>query len=131
MNSKNRNILFILVAIVAIVVVLTSHVTDGSLNYVDNSNSHDTIGAIDLQNNFWINYINSRYNAQVSEINTQFSIGRISAAERTKQLNAVADNYQLTVNTLNKLATANNDILTGNITKMDILNKLNSFDNLN
>ncbi len=131
MYSKNRNILLAVVAIVVILVVLSPHATEQLMGNVDNSNDHETFGAIDLQNNYLVNYFNSRYNAQVSEINTQFSMGRISAAERNKQLNAVADNYRLTINTLSKLSAANNDILTGNITKQDIINKLDSINDLN
>ena len=139
MNFKNtKNLLLVVVAVLVIVVsfiLYSSHNTSqySSGSFINLNQVHGTkiVESIDIQNNVLINYFNSLYGSQVSDIDTKYNDGLISSEERDKQLNAVIKNRELTVNTINKLSDTKKHIFTGNITKQDILFHINSFSNIN
>jgi hypothetical protein len=139
MSLKNTNNL-LLIALVVFVLAVSfityfgqgSHIYGvGSFsNILGLSNETDVVGPIDIQNNTLTNYVNSLYDSQVVSIEAKYDSGSISLEERNKQLNAVLKNRDLTVSTINRLSTTKKDFLTGNITKQDILTKINSIDDL-
>lgn len=100
-------------------------------NLNQNDNEHNIIDSIDIQNNVLTNYFNSLYDSQLSDIESKYNNGSISTEERDKQLNAIIKNRELTITTLNKLSNAKKDIFTGNISKQDILIRINSFKDIN
>jgi hypothetical protein len=139
MNLKNQNYLLILVLVIFVLALSfityfshNSHVYGGNTftNIINGSNEGDVVETIDIQNNTLTNYINSLYDSQVTSIESKYNSGSISLEERNKQLNAVSKNRDLTIETINKLSTAKMDIFTGNITKQDIIAKINSIDDL-
>ncbi len=133
MNFKNRRTcLFIAAALILIglsFLFLTPEISgsDGIITFEDDKGGQNFVESMDRQNNVLINYFNSLYDSQVLDIEAKYSEGDISSEEMDKQLNAVIKNRELTINTLNKLSNARKDILTGNITKKDILIRINSF----
>jgi hypothetical protein len=139
MSLKNTNNL-LLVALVVFVLAVSfiTYFGHGSLiygggsfsNILGLSNETDVVGPIDIQNNTLTNYVNSLYDSQVESIEAKYDSGSISLEERNKQLNAVLKNRDLTLSTINKLSATKKDIFTGNITKNDILNKINSINDL-
>jgi hypothetical protein len=139
MNFKNtKNLLLVVVAVLVIVVsfiIYSSHNTSPYSNgsFINLNQVHGTkiVESIDIQNNVLINYFNSLYGSQVSDIDTKYNDGLISSEERDKQLNAVIKNRELTVNTINKLSDTKKYIFMGNITKQDILLHINSFSDFN
>lgn len=140
MNFKNsRNIILLIVALMVIAVSFlfylnheAMHYSSGSLtNLNQNDNEHNIIDSIDIQNNVLTNYFNSLYDSQLSDIESKYNNGSISTEERDKQLNAIIKNRELTITTLNKLSNAKKDIFTGNISKQDILIRINSFKDIN
>ena len=140
MNFKNsRNIILLFVALMVILVSSlfylnqeAMHSGGGSLtNLNQNANGYRIIDSIDIQNNVLTNYFNSLYDSQLSDIESKYNNGTISSEERDKQLNAIIKNRELTINTLNKLSNAKKDIFTGNISKQDILIRINSFKDIN
>jgi len=134
MYLKNRNLLLILVGILVIIIALlpyfVSQLSENQSSKIIGNNDQNIIQSINFQNNFLINYFNSRYNAQISDINNKYLTGRISSEEKNKQLSAVSANHEFTINVLNKFSTTNKKLLVGNITKEDILIKFNSTDDL-
>ena len=137
MNFRSKNWLMIcgviLIILVSTVLYLThnSPSSSESLFNLENKNGGSRmVQSIDIQNNVLTDYFNSLYDSQVYDIELKYSQGTISREERDKQLNAVTKNRELTVNTLNKLSNAKKNIFTGNITKQDILLRLNSFNDL-
>ena len=139
MNLKNQNYLLILVLVIFVLAVsFITYFSHNSPVYGSNtfnniitgSNEGDVVETIDIQNNTLTNYINSLYDSQVTSIESKYNSGSISLEERNKQLNAVTKNRDLTIETLNKLSAAKMDIFTGNITKQDIIAKINSIDDL-
>lgn len=140
MNFKNsRNIILLIVALMVIAVSFLFYLnheavlySNGSLtNLNQNDNEHNIIDSIDIQNNVLTNYFNSLYDSQLSDIESKYNNGSISTEERDKQLNAIIKNRELTITTLNKLSNAKKDIFTGNISKQDILIRINSFKDIN
>ena len=140
MNFKNsRNIILLIVALMVIAVSFLFYLnhdampyTSGSLtNLNQNDNEHNIIDSIDIQNNVLTNYFNSLYDSQLSDIESKYNNGSISTEERDKQLNAIIKNRELTITTLNKLSNAKKDIFSGNISKQDILIRINSFKDIN
>lgn len=140
MNFKNsRNIILLIVALMVIAVSFLFYLnheavpySSGSLtNLNQNDNEHNIIDSIDIQNNVLTNYFNSLYDSQLSDIESKYNNGSISTEERDKQLNAIIKNRELTITTLNKLSNAKKDIFTGNISKKDILIRINSFKDIN
>jgi len=140
MNFKNsRNIILLVIALMVIAVSFLFYLnpeampySDGSLtNLNQNGNEHKIIDSIDIQNNVLTNYFNSLYDSQLSDIESKYNNGTISSEERDKQLNAIIKNRELTITTLNKLSNAKKDIFTGNISKQDILIRINSFKDIN
>ena len=140
MNFKNsRNIILIVVALLVIAVSFlfylnleslpNSNYSLGNLNQDDNGSK--IINSINIQNNVLTDFFNSLYDSQISDIESKYNDGSISSAERDKQLNAVIKNHELTDETLNKLSNAKKDIFTGNISKQDILLRIDSFKNIN
>lgn len=139
MNSKNKKILLlVVVAVMVIAVSFLLYLTHDMLPYIGENSSNFKQGkseqliveSVDIQNNVLTNYFNSLYDSQISDIKSKYNAGTISPEERDKQLNAVTKNRELTVNTLNKLSSAKKDIFTGNITKQDILIRINSFNDI-
>ena len=104
--------------------------SEGIITFEDDKDGQNFVESMDRQNNVLINYFNSLYDSQVLDIEAKYSEGVISPEEMDKQLNAVIKNRELTINTLNKLSNARKDILTGNITKQDILIRINSFNDI-
>jgi hypothetical protein len=140
MNFKNtKNLLLIAAAVMVIGVSFLLYLTHDTVSYRGGSIGNvdqDTDGlkivdSIDIQNNVLTNYFNSLYDSQVSDIESKYSKGSLSKEERDKQLNAVIKNRELMVNSLNRLSNVKKDILTGNISKQDILTRLNSFNDIN
>jgi hypothetical protein len=139
MNLKNTNNL-LLMAIALFLIALSFITYFGHLspnygggtfsNIIAGSNETNVAGAIDIQNNTLSNYVNSLYDSQVTTIEAKYNSGSISLVERNKQLNAVLKNRDITLSTINKLSAAKTDIFTGNITKQDILVKINSINDL-
>lgn len=139
MSLKNTNNLLLVALLVFVLAVSfityfgqSSHIYGGGSfsNILALSNETDVVGPIDIQNNTLTNYVNSLYDSQVESIEAKYDSGSISLEERNKQLNAVLKNRDLTVSTINKLSATKKDILTGNITKNDILSKINSINDL-
>lgn len=128
MVFKNSKSIFIAIAALLVITVsfLLYLTNDTPLNKLGNGNK--IVESIDIQNNALTNYVNSIYNSQVTSIQQRYSAGEISNEEMDKQLNAVIKNREITLNTLNKLEKAKKDIFTGNITRQDILIRINSFD---
>ena len=140
MNFKNiRNIILLIVALMVIAVSFLFYLnheampySSGSLtNLNQNDKEHKIIDTIDIQNNVLTNYFNSLYDSQLSDIKSKYNNGSISTEERDKQLNAIIKNRELTITTLNKLSNAKKDIFSGNISKQDILIRINSFKDIN
>ncbi len=140
MNFKNnRNIILLVVALLVIAasflfylnheVVPYSGISLGNFN--QDNNDHRIINSINNQNNILNNYFNSLYDSQISDIESKYNQGSISTEERDKQLNAVTNNREITIETLNKLSNAKEDIMTGNISKQDIIIRINSFTDIN
>ncbi|WP_048190808.1 hypothetical protein [Methanobacterium sp. SMA-27] len=101
------------------------------INTEKTSSELKIVDSIEIQNNALNNYINSLYNSQVTIIEDKYSKGSISLEEKNKQLNAVIKNRELAINTLNKISNAQKNIFTGNISKQDILIRINSFKDIN
>ncbi|MBZ2166883.1 hypothetical protein [Methanobacterium spitsbergense] len=124
-----------LVVTVAFLLYLTqdmiSYSNGNLINTEKTSNELKIVDSIEIQNNALNNYINSLYNSQVTIIDDKYSKGSISLEEKDKQLNAVIKNRELAINTLNKISNAQKNIFTGNISKQDILIRINSFKDIN
>ncbi len=140
MNFKNsKNILFVCVAVMVVTVAFLLYFTQDMIFYSNGNliNTEKTsselkiVDSIEIQNNALNNYINSLYNSQVTIIEDKYSKGSISLEEKNKQLNAVIKNRELAINTLNKISNAQKNIFTGNISKQDILIRINSFKDIN
>jgi hypothetical protein len=136
MTYKNSKKLLLIVA--ALIVLSLLYFTHDMLSYsgenltVEQGDSEQhIIDSINIQNNVLNNYFESLYGSQISDINSKYEMGSISLEERNKQLNAVTKNQELTMNMLNKFTNAKKQLFTGNITKEDILIKINSFDDIN
>ena len=136
MNFKNRKICSLIAAALLVIglsfLFFTHEISgsDGIITFEDDKDGQNFVESMDRQNNVLINYFNSLYDSQVLDIEAKYSEGVISPEEMDKQLNAVIKNRELTINTLNKLSNARKDILTGNITKQDILIRINSFNDI-
>jgi hypothetical protein len=134
---KNRKKLLLLAAAVIVLLFfeylthMSSNGLEGITNLQQGTDEQKIIDSINIQNNTLANYFNSLYDSQTSAIMDKYYMGSISREERDKQLIAVTKNRELTMNTLNKLLNAKKDLFTGNITKEDILIRLNSFDDIN
>ena len=124
-----------LVVTVAFLMYLTQDMisySNGNLvNTEKTSNEHKIVDSIEIRNNALNNYINSLYNSQITDINEKYTNGSISLEEKDKQLNAVTKNRELAINTLNKISNAQKNIFTGNISKQDILIRIDSFKDIN
>ena len=140
MNFKNsKNILFVCIAVLVVTVAFLLYLTQDMISYSNGnlintektSNELKIVDSIEIQNNALNNYINSLYNSQVTIIEDKYSKGSISLEEKNKQLNAVIKNRELAINTLNKISNAQKNIFTGNISKQDILIRINSFKDIN
>ena len=140
MNFKNsKNILFVCIAVLVVTVAFLLYLTQDMISYSNGNliNTEKTsselkiVDSIEIQNNALNNYINSLYNSQVTIIEDKYSKGSISLEEKDKQLNAVIKNRELAINTLNKISNAQKNIFTGNISKQDILIRINSFKDIN
>jgi hypothetical protein len=140
MNFKNsKNILFVCIAVMVVTVAFLLYLTQDMISYSNGNliNTEKTsselkiVDSIEIQNNALNNYINSLYNSQVTIIEDKYSKGSISLEEKDKQLNAVIKNRELAINTLNKISNAQKNIFTGNISKQDILIRINSFKDIN
>ena len=140
MNFKNsKNILFVCIAVLVVTVAFLLYLTQDMISYSNGnlintektSNELKIVDSIEIQNNALNNYINSLYNSQVNTIEDKYSKGSISLEEKDKQLNAVIKNRELAINTLNKISNAQKNIFTGNISKQDILIRINSFKDIN
>lgn len=140
MNFKNsKNILFVCIAVLVVTVAFLLYLTQDMISYSNGnlintektSNELKIVDSIEIQNNALNNYINSLYNSQVTIIDDKYSKGSISLEEKDKQLNAVIKNRELAINTLNKISNAQKNIFTGNISKQDILIRINSFKDIN
>ena len=140
MNFKNsKNILFVCIAVLVVTVAFLLYLTQDMISYSNGNliNTEKTsselkiVDSIEIQNNALNNYINSLYNSQVNIIEDKYSKGSISLEEKDKQLNAVIKNRELAINTLNKISNAQKNIFTGNISKQDILIRINSFKDIN
>ena len=92
-NSKNLLLLCIVVLIIAVSVIYTTHYnsTNNSISIInfDQGDNITIINSINIQNNVLSNYFNSLYESQISSINAKYSEGLLSGEERNKQLNAV------------------------------------------
>ena len=135
MNFKNRKFCSLIAAallVIGLFLFFTHEISgsDGIITFEDDKDGQNFVESMDRQNNVLINYFNSLYDSQVLDIEAKYSEGVISPEEMDKQLNAVIKNRELTINTLNKLSNARKDILTGNITKQDILIRINSFNDI-
>lgn len=140
MNFKNsKNILFVCIAVLVVTVAFLMYLTQDMISYSNGnlvntektSNELKIVDSIEIRNNALNNYINSLYNSQVTDIEDKYSKGSISLEEKDKQLNAVTKNRELAINTLNKISNAQKNIFTGNISKQDILIRINSFKDIN
>ena len=140
MNFKNnKNILFVCIAVLVVTVAFLMYLTQDMIPYSNGnlvntektSNELKIVDSIEIRNNALNNYINSLYNSQVTDIEDKYSKGSISIEEKDKQLNAVTKNRELAINTLNKISNAQKNIFTGNISKQDILIRINSFKDIN
>jgi hypothetical protein len=140
MNFKNsKNILFVCIALLVVTIAFLLYVTHDMISYSNEnlvntektSNELRMVDSIEIRNNVLNNYFNSLYNSQVSEIEDKYSKGSLSLEEKNKQLNAVIKNRELAINTLNKISNVQKNILTGNISKQDILIRIKSFKNIN
>ncbi len=140
MNFKNsKNILFVCIAVLVVTVAFLLYLTQDMISYSNGnlvntektSNELKIVDSIEIRNNALNNYINSLYNSQVTDIEDKYSKGSISLEEKDKQLNAVIKNRELAINTLNKISNAQKNIFTGNISKQDILIRINSFKDIN
>ena len=129
-NSKNLLLLCIIVLIIAVSVIYSTHYkssnNSGSIINFDQADNVTIINSINIQNNVLINYFNSLYESQISSINSKYSEGLISREERDKQLNAVIKNSELINDTLTKLSNTKKILFTGNLSKQDILIHNNS-----
>ena len=136
MNFKNRKFCSLIAAALLVIglsfLFFTHEISgsDGIITFEDDKDGQNFVESMDRQNNVLVNYFNSLYDSQVLDIKAKYSEGVISPEEMDKQLNAVIKNRELTINTLNKLSNARKDILTGNITKQDILIRINSFNDI-
>ena len=140
MNFKNsKNILFVCIAVLVVTVAFLMYLTQDMISYSNGnlvntektSNELKIVDSIEIRNNALNNYINSLYNSQVNAIEDKYSKGSISLEEKDKQLNAVNKNRELAINTINKISNAQKNIFTGNISKQDILIRINSFKDIN
>lgn len=135
MNFKNRKFCSLIAAallVIGLFLFFTHEISgsDGIITFEDDKDGQNFVESMDRQNNVLVNYFNSLYDSQVLDIKAKYSEGVISPEEMDKQLNAVIKNREITINTLNKLSNARKDILTGNITKQDILIRINSFNDI-
>lgn len=136
MNFKDRKFGSLIAAAILVIglsFLFFTHEISGSddiITFEDDNDGQNFVESMDRQNNVLVNYFNSLYDSQVLDIKAKYSEGVISPEEMDKQINAVIKNRELTINTLNKLSNARKDILTGNITKQDILIRINSFNDI-
>jgi hypothetical protein len=130
-NSKNLLLLCIIVLIIAVSVIYTTHYNSSpnsiSIINFDQGDNITIINSINIQNNVLSSYFNSLYESQISSINAKYSEGLISGEERDKQLNAVIRNSELTNETLTKLSNTKKILFSGNISEQDILINNSSF----
>ena len=130
-NSKNLLLLCVIVLIIAVSVIYTTHYNSSnngvSIINFDQGDNITIINSINIQNDVLSNYFNSLYESQISSINAKYSEGLISGEERDKQLNAVIRNSELTNETLIKLSNTKKILFSGNISEQDILINNNSF----
>ena len=130
-NSKNLLLLCVMVLIIAVSVIYTTHYNSSnnsvSIINFDQGDNITIINSINIQNNVLSNYFNSLYESQISSINAKYSEGLISGEERDKQLNAVIRNSELTNETLTKLSNTKKILFGGNISKQDISINNSSF----
>jgi hypothetical protein len=132
-NSKNLLLLCIIILIIAVSVIYTTHNFPNKSISIINFDQGDNITIIDsinIQNNVLSNYFNSLYESQISNINSKYSEGLISQEEQNKQLNAVMKNSELTNETLTKLFNTKKILFSGNISKKDILVSNDSFSDM-
>ena len=133
-NSKNLLLLGVIVLIIALSFTYASHYnlsnnSESIINF-DHEDNTTIINSINIQNNTLSNYFNSLYQSQIDSINTKYSEGLISTEEKDKQLNAVITNSELTNETLIKLSNTKKIILSGNVSKQDILIDNDSFSDM-
>ena len=130
-NSKNLLLLCVIVLIIAVSVIYTTHYNSSnngvSIINFDQGDNITIINSINIQNDVLSNYFNSLYESQISSINAKYSEGLISGEERDKQLNAVIRNSELTNETLTKLSNTKKILFSGNISEQDILINNSSF----
>ena len=130
-NSKNLLLLCVIVLIIAVSVIYTTHYNSSnnsvSIINFDQGDNITIINSINIQNDVLSNYFNSLYESQISSINAKYSEGLISGEERDKQLNAVIRNSELTNETLIKLSNTKKILFSGNISEQDILINNSSF----
>ncbi|MGB9202225.1 hypothetical protein [Methanobacterium sp.] len=130
-NSKNLLLICVMVLIIAVSVIYTTHYNSSNnsvriINF-DQGDNITIINSINIQNNVLNNYFNSLYESQISSINTKYSEGLISGEERNKQLNAVIKNSELTNETLTKLSNTKKILFSGNLSRQDISINNSSF----
>ena len=133
-NSKNLLLLGVIVLIIAVSFIYTSHYkpinnSENIINF-DQGDNTTIIHSVNIQNNTLSNYFNSLYKSQINSINTKYSEGLISKEEKDKQLNAVIKNSELTNETLTKLSNTKKIIFSGNVSKKDILINNDSFSDM-
>jgi len=139
MNFKNRrNWLLVAVAVVVILLPAAFHLTDFSLQEKDNSidvildeNNAKINHFMDDQNTYLVNYFNSVYTSQKSEIEKKYSSGTISSKERDKELASIQDNLNVTLKALNGITDFRKDIFSTNDTDGSVITHLNSLKNVN
>jgi hypothetical protein len=139
MNLKNnRNILLFVAAVLVILmsfILYLTHITEPNTSKstinLDKVYGTNIIQSVDIQNNTLSNYFNSLYDSQISDIEAKYTRGLISHEERDKQLNAVIKNRDLTIKTLNRLSYTKKQVFIGNVTKQDILIRIQSFADIN
>jgi hypothetical protein len=135
MNLKNnQNILLVGAAVLVILmsfILYLTHITEPNTSNLDQVYDTNIIQSVDIQNNTLSNYFNSLYDSQISDIEAKYTRGLISQEERDKQLNAVIKNRDLTIKTLNRLSYTKKQVFMGNVTKQDILIRIQSFADIN
>jgi hypothetical protein len=133
-NSKNLLLLGVIVLIIAVSFIYTSHYksSNNSENIINLGQDDNTtiVNSINIQNNTLSNYFNSLYESQIDSINAKYSEGLISNEEKDKQLNAVIKNSELTNETLTKLSNTKKILFSGNVSKQDILISNDSFSDM-
>ncbi len=134
-NSKKLLLVAVAVILISFFLYLTHEMSlysgESIMNFEQEDSEQHIVDSINIQNNTLTNYFNSLYDSQISDIINKYNMGSISREERDKQLTAVKKNRVLTLNTLDKLSNAKKDLFTGNITKEDLLLRINSFDDIN